>query len=99
MSSPRKVNLVAGDDGHGGTLRETVHFRKAERVGGHQSLLLTEYLTDTRIGGPRVVTDALWTVDGTDVYMVNSQLLNVHSPKPTLSSLMLKLIARVRALR
>jgi hypothetical protein len=29
----------------------------------------------------------------------NSQLLNVHSPKPTLSSLMLKLIARVRALR
>ena len=46
-----------------------------------------------------MVTDALWTVDGTDIYMVSSQLLNVHSPKPTLSSLILKLIARVRALR
>ncbi len=35
-------------DGHGGTLKETVHARTAERVGGHQSLLLTEYLTDTK---------------------------------------------------
>ena len=42
---------------------------------------------------------ALWTVVGTDVYMFSSQLLNVRSPKPTLSSLMLKLIARVRVLR
>jgi hypothetical protein len=31
--------------------------------------------------------------------MIDSHLLNVQSPKPTLSSLMLKLIARVRALR
>ena len=31
--------------------------------------------------------------------MVNSALLNVHAPKPTLSSLMLKLIPRVRALK
>jgi len=31
--------------------------------------------------------------------MMESQLLNVKSPKPTLSSLMLKLIARVRALK
>ncbi len=53
----------------------------------------------TRIGGPPVVTVALWTVAGPDVYMFSSQLLNVRSPKPTLSSLMLKLIARVRALR
>jgi hypothetical protein len=90
---------VSFSDGHGGTLRETVHARKAERVGGHKSLLLTEYLTDTRIGGPPVVTDALWTLVGTDVYLVDSQLLNGRSPKPTLSSLMLALIARVRALR
>jgi hypothetical protein len=92
----RSISLA---DGHGGTIRQTVHARKAERVGGHQSLLLTEYLTDTRIGGPPVVTVALWTVFGPDVYMFSSQLLNVHSPKPTLSSLMLKLIPRIRALR
>jgi hypothetical protein len=95
----KSCRSVGVADGHGGTLRQTVHTRKAERVGGHQSLLLTEYLTDTRIGGPPVVTVALWTVVGTDVYMFSSQLLNVRSPKPTLSSLMLKLIARVRALR
>jgi hypothetical protein len=92
----RSISLA---DGHGGTIRQTVHARKAERVGGHQSLLLTEYLTDTRIGGPPVVTVALWTVFGPDVFMFSSQLLNVHSPKPTLSSLMLKLIPRIRALR
>ena len=39
------------------------------------------------------------TIAGTNVYMIDSQLLNVQSPKPALSSLMLKLIARVRALR
>jgi hypothetical protein len=40
----------------------------------------------------------MWTIVGTNVYMIDSQLLNVQSPKPTLSSLMLRLIARVRAL-
>jgi hypothetical protein len=45
------------------------------------------------------VTVALWTLDGNDIYMINSMLLSVHAPKPTLSSLMLKLIPRVRALR
>ena len=38
---------------------------KAERVGGHPSLLLTEYLTDTKVKGVRVVTKALWTIAGT----------------------------------
>jgi hypothetical protein len=90
---------VSFSDGHGGTIRETVHARKAERVGGHPSLLLTKYLTDTKIKGARVVSKALWTIVGTNVYMIESQLLNVQSPKPTLSSLMLKLIARVRALK
>jgi hypothetical protein len=31
--------------------------------------------------------------------MVHSMLLNVHAPNPTLSSLVLKLIHRVRALK
>ena len=35
----------------------------------------------------------------TNVYMIDSQLLNVQSPKPALSSLMVKLIARVHALK
>lgn len=43
--------------------------------------------------------EALWTLDGTDIYLVHSEPITVHAPKPTLSSLMLKLIARVRALR
>jgi hypothetical protein len=95
----KSCKSVSFSDGHGGTIRETVHARKAERVGGHPSLLLTEYLTDTKVKGARVVTKALWTIAGTNVYMIDSSLLNVKSPKPTLSSLMLKLIARVRALK
>jgi hypothetical protein len=95
----KSCKSVSFSDGHGGTIRETVHARKTERVGGHPSLLLTEYLTDTKVKGVRVVTKALWTIVGTNVYMIDSDLLNVTSPKPTLSSLMLKLIARVRALK
>ena len=95
----KSCKSVSFSDGNGGTIRETVHARKAERVGGHPSLLLTEYLTDTKVKGVRVVTKALWTIVGTNVYMIDSDLLNVTSPKPTLSSLMLKLIARVRALK
>ena len=53
---------------------------------------------DTKVKGTRLVIKALWTIVGTNVYMIDSQLLNVQSPKPTLSSLMLRLIARVRAL-
>ncbi|MGH3419385.1 MAG: hypothetical protein ACRDOD_07305 [Streptosporangiaceae bacterium] len=45
------------------------------------------------------MTKALWTIAGPNVYMIDSQLLNVQSPKPALSSLMLKLIARVKALK
>ena len=95
----KSCRSVSFSDRHGGTIHETVHARQAERVGGHPSLLLTEYLTDTKVTGVRLVTKALWTIAGTNVYMIDSQLLNVQSPKPALSSLMLKLIARVRALR
>jgi hypothetical protein len=94
----KSCKSVSFSDGNGGTIHETVHARKAERVGGHPSLLLTQYLTDTKIKGARVVTKQLWTIAGTNVYMMESHLLNVTSPKPTLSSLVLKLIARVRAL-
>ena len=95
----KSCKSVSSADGHGGTAKQSVHSRVAERVGGHPSLLLTEYLTDTKVKGVRLVTKALWTIVGTNVYMIDSQLLNVKSPKPTLSSLMLRLIARVRALR
>jgi hypothetical protein len=46
----------------------------------------TAFATESAIAGP-------------NVYLIDSTLLNVQSPKPALSSLMLKLIARVRALR
>jgi hypothetical protein len=57
------------------------------------------YVSDSKIPGPPVVTYVVWTIDGTDTYMINSILLNTDSPQPTLSSLTLKLIARVSALR
>ena len=95
----KSCKSVSSSNGRGGTSKQSVHSRVAERVGGHQSLLLTEFFTDSNTPGPPLVTVALWTLDGTDIYMVHSQLLNVHAPKPTLSSLMLKLIPRVRALK
>jgi hypothetical protein len=95
----KSCKSVSYSDDNGGRLKRTVRARTTERVGGHQSLLLTETLSDSRIGGPAVLADALWTLDGTDVYLLSSQLLNVTSPKPALSSLMLELISRVRALK
>jgi hypothetical protein len=95
----KSCKATSFSDGNGGTFKETVHARVTERVGGHPSLLLTEYMTDSKTPGSPLVTEALWTLDGTDIYLVDSELLNVHAPKPTLSSLMLKLIPRVRALK
>lgn len=95
----KSCKSVSSSDGQGGKLKQAVHSRVTERVGGHQSLLLTIYMTDSKTPGPPLVTKALWTVDGKDVYLVNSQLITVKAPKPTLSSLVLKLIARVRALK
>ena len=74
----KSCKSVSFSDGHGGTIRETVRARKAERVGGHPSLLLTEYLTDTKVKGVRVVTKALWTIVGTNVYMIDSQPAERH---------------------
>jgi hypothetical protein len=82
-----------------GTIRYTVHSQSNERVGGHQALQLVEYAAFPKTSLPPVVTDVLWTIDGTDVYVISTVLGNVSSPRPTQSSLTLKLIARVSALR
>jgi hypothetical protein len=95
----KSCKSVSSSDGQGGKLKQAVHSRVTERVGGHKSLLITEYVTDSKTPGPPLVIKALWTLDGTDVYLVNSELINVKAPKPTVSSLMLKLISRVRALK
>ena len=95
----KSCKSVSSSNGQGGTSKQSVHSRVAERVGGHQSLLLTLYVTEPNLAGPPQVIKALWTLDGTNIYLINSELINVSAPKPTLSSLTLKLISRVRALR
>jgi hypothetical protein len=45
------------------------------------------------------VSYLLWTLNGADIYLISTQLLRTTSPQPTQSSLTLKLIARVSALR
>lgn len=95
----KSCKSVSSSDGHGGTFKQSVHSRVSERVGGHQSLLLTVFVKDSKAPGPPLVIEALWTLDGTDVYLVNSELITVKAPQPTLASLMLKLISRVRALK
>jgi PknH-like extracellular domain len=90
---------VTASDTKGGTLRWTVHSQAKQRVGGHQALQVVEYLSDSKLPGPPMVTYVLWTVNGADIYTISTQLLNTTSPQPTQSSLTLKLIARVSALR
>jgi len=51
------------------------------------------------VAGGALATDVLWTIDGTDVYMISTTLVTTPTPQPTQSSLTLKLIARVTALR
>jgi hypothetical protein len=86
-------------DTKGGTLRWTVHSRSSQHVGGHQALQLVEYLSDSTVPGPPTTIDVLWTIDGTDIYMISTTLVTTTSSQPTQSSLTLKLIARVGALR
>ena len=71
----RSVSVRGTQDG---TLTELVHARFIQRVDGHQALLVIEYLTDSKVGGPPTVT--LWTLDGTDIYMVSSQYLHGQQP-------------------
>jgi hypothetical protein len=95
----RSCRVTTESDTKGGTLKDTVHSQSAQRVGGHQAVQLIEYLSDSTVAGPPLVTYVLWTIDGTDAYMISTALLNTKSPQPTQSSLTLKLIARVGALR
>ena len=95
----RSCRSLTESDGSGGTLRETVHSATKQRVGGHQALQIIQFITDSKVSGPAVPVYLLWTINGTDVYFINTTLLDSSSPQPTQSSLTLKLIARVTALR
>lgn len=90
---------VSTSDTEGGTLHWTVHSRSKPRVGGHQALQVVEYLSFSKVPGPPLVSYLLWTLSGADIYLISTQLLSTTSPQPTQSSLTLKLIARVSALR
>lgn len=95
----RSCRTVTESDGQGGSLRRTVRSQSKQRVGGHQAVQIVETMSDTKVPGPALLTYVLWTIDGTDVYMINTMPLNIPSPRPTQSSLTLKLIARVSHLR
>lgn len=95
----RSCRVTTESDTKGGTLKYTLHSQSTKRVGGHQAVQLIEYLSDSTVQGPPLVTYVLWTIDGTDAYMISTILLNTTSPRPSQSSLTLKLIARVGALR
>lgn len=91
-------SLIEPESG-GGTIHYSVHSQSKQRVGGHQALQLIEYTVVSRVGPTPVPTYVLWTIDGTDIYRIRADLISTDVPQPTLSSLTLKLIARVRALR
>ena len=95
----RSCRSVSLPDGAGGSVRLTVHSESKQRVGGHQALQLVEYASDSKINVSSLSTVVLWTIDGADVYLIDTTVLNNTSPKPTQASLTLELIARVRALR
>jgi hypothetical protein len=95
----RSCPSVSVPDTKGGTLRWTVRSRSTQHVGGHRALQLAQNQTDSTVPDGSIVIDALWTVDGTDVYMISSDLVTGTTAQPTLSSLTLKLIPRVTALR
>ncbi len=90
---------ASASDTKGGTLHWTTHSQSKSRVGGHPALQVVEYLSDAKVSAPPTMTDLLWTVDSTDIYMISTQLLSGESPQPTQASLTLKLIARVTKLR
>src|SRR5579859_1367971 len=95
----RSCRTLTESDGKGGTARRTIRSQSKQHVGGHQAVQLVETFTDSKIPGPALLTYVLWTIDGADVYMINTIPLNVPSPRPAQSSLTLKLISRVSALK
>jgi len=95
----RSCRTLTESDGKGGSLRRTIRSQSKQHVGGHQAVQLVESFTDTKVPGPALLTYVLWTIDGADVYMISTTPLSVPSPRPSQSSLTLKLIPRVTALR
>jgi hypothetical protein len=95
----RSCRTVTSSDGKGGFIRRTVRSQSKQRVGGHQAVQLVESVSFSTIPGPPLVIYVLWTIDGTDVYMISTTPLSTSKPQPTQSSLTLKLIARVSHLR
>jgi hypothetical protein len=95
----RSCHSLTGSDGSGGTLRRTVHSQSATHVGGHQATQIIEYVVDSKVPGPPLPVYLLWTIDGADVYFISTTPLSPGPPQPTQSSLTIKLIARVTALR
>ena len=95
----RSCRTVTVPDGSGGSLRRTLHSQSKQRVGGHQAVQLVESLSFSKVPGLALVTYVLWTIDGTDIYMISTTPLSIPSPKPAQASLTLKLIARVSHLR
>ena len=98
MGKYRSCRAASEPGGSGKIIRETLHSRSTLRVGGHQASQVIEYVTASRTPGPPLVFYLLWTIDGTDVYWISTAPLAGGTPKPTQSSLTLKLIARVSAL-
>ncbi len=95
----RSCRTLTESDGQGGTQRQTIRSQSKQHVGGHQAVQLVESFTDSKVSGPALLTYVLWTIDGADVYMISTIPLSIPSPRPSQSSLTLKLIPRVRALR
>jgi hypothetical protein len=97
MDKYRSCRSAGEPGGSGKTIRETLHSESALRVGVHQASQVIEYVTASETPGPPLVFYLLWTIDGTDVYWISTNP-DSGSPRPTQSSLTLKLIARVSAL-
>jgi hypothetical protein len=98
MGKYRSCRSASEPGGSGKTVREALHSESTLRVGGHRASRVIEYVTASGTPGPPLVFYLLWTIDGTDVYWI-STAPDSGSPRPAQSSLTLKLIARVSALR
>lgn len=94
----RSCRSVHVADPKGGTMHWTVRSQSTWHVGGHPALRIAENLSvSTNPASPTRIA-VLWTIDGPDVYLIDTTMLSTTIPKPTQSSLTLKLIARVAAL-
>ena len=78
----RSCRTVTSSDGTGGSLRRTVRSQSKQRVGGHQAVQVVEAMSDSKVPGPALVTYVLWTIDGTDIYMISTTPLSIPTPKP-----------------